>query len=203
MNLSFSANFGNSQKNAPVDGHGDVQNSKFVNRLASFPAVSSGADVLNSGADVLKKNPLTAMPLQMTKTTTRLLAAPFNPLASLSFFVLEPLIQPILDRIDAVAHDGLARVESTVPLITEEPGKILADIKHFVFLPFTKAEEGKHHIEETYSHECSVHGNGILAKGRAVVCTQLIVFSDGLLWIRSVIGAAQKQATEVVKGGRN
>ena len=142
------------------------------------------------------------MPLQMTKRTTSLLAAPFNPLASLSFFVLEPLIQPILDRIDAVAHDGLARVESTVPLITEEPGKIMAEIKHIVFLPFTKAEEGKHHIEETYSHECEVHGNGIFAKGRAVVCTQLIVFSDGLLWIRSIIGAAQKQATEVVKGGR-
>ncbi|KAL8728360.1 MAG: hypothetical protein Q9181_005370 [Wetmoreana brouardii] len=168
--------------------NGDVRSSKFLDRLTSFPAVSSGIDAV-------KSNPITAAPLQMTKRTTSLFATPVFPLASLSYFVLEPLIQPMMKKLDAVAHESLVRIESTWPMITEEPGKIKTEVKYLLFLPWTKAKEQKDYVYSIYSVECSERGgSGVMTKGRAVICTQLIVLSDGLLWIRSILNGGQKQA---------
>ncbi|KAL8950080.1 MAG: hypothetical protein Q9222_003864 [Ikaeria aurantiellina] len=176
--------------------NGDVPASKFVDRLTSFPAVSSGIDSV-------KSNPITSAPLQITKRTTSLLMTPVSPFASLSYFVLEPLIQPIMKQLDAMAHDYLAKAEGTIPLITEEPGKIKAELQRFLWLPWTKAQEQKDYIYGIYLDECSEHGgNGMAAKGRAIVCTQLIMTSDGLLWIRSVLSSGQKQAKKVIKEKR-
>lgn len=141
-----------------------------------------------------------ATPLRITKRTTSLLVTPLFPLASLSYYVLEPLIQPVMKRLDVVAHDSLARVEGTCPLIAEEPEKIKAVVKQFIFLPWTKAKEQRDYVYSIYSHECAERGgSGVAAKGRAIICTQLIVSSDGLLWIKSILSGGQKQANKVAK----
>ncbi|KAL8713548.1 MAG: hypothetical protein Q9220_002410 [cf. Caloplaca sp. 1 TL-2023] len=176
--------------------NGDVPSSKFLDRLTSFPAVSTGIDSV-------KSNPITATPLQITQRTTSLLMTPVSPFASLSYFVLEPLIQPIMKQLDAIAHDYLAKAEGSLPLITEEPGKIKAEIKRLLWFPWTKVQEQKDYIYGIYRDECSERGDsGFAAKGRAVVCTQLIVTSDGLLWIRSVLSSGQTQAKKVIKEKR-
>ncbi|KAI4250833.1 MAG: hypothetical protein LQ352_005223 [Teloschistes flavicans] len=189
MNLSFSANFGTPGTSAKPTGIGnknDVPSSKFFDRLGSVPSISSGIEAV-------KTNPITAAPLQITQRTSSLFAAPVFPLASLSYFVLEPLIQPIIDKVDTLASELVDQVESTVPLITEEPGKIMSEVKHLIFIPVNKFLEEKDYVLETYSQECSSHGNrGALAKGRAVICTQLIVVSDGLLWLKSILSGVQR-----------
>ncbi|KAL8684667.1 MAG: hypothetical protein Q9218_008197 [Villophora microphyllina] len=201
MNLSFSANFGTSSKptvngvkgDVPSSKFFDVPSSKFFDRLESFPAVSSGIEAV-------KNNPITAAPLEITKRTSSLFAAPVFPLASLSYFVLEPLIRPMVKKVDSLAHDYLAKVEGTWPLITEEPRKIKNEVKNLVFLPVNKIKERRDYVLDTYSQERSHHGKtGLMAKGRAVICTQLIIVSDGLLWVKSILSGGQQTAKSVVQ----
>ncbi|KAL8730353.1 MAG: hypothetical protein Q9166_004118 [cf. Caloplaca sp. 2 TL-2023] len=192
MNVSFTAYVGTMTRPTV---NGDAPSSKFLDRLTSFPAVSSGIDAV-------KSNPITATPLDITKRTSLIFAAPVFPLASLSYFMLEPLIEPIVTRLDSVAHDSLGKIESTWPLIREEPEKIKDEVKHLVFLPLTKGKERKDYLLSTYSNECSRCGKGgMMAMGRAVICTQLIVLSDSLLWIKSVVGGGKEQTNVAIKRG--
>ncbi|KAL8676386.1 MAG: hypothetical protein Q9224_003121 [Gallowayella concinna] len=215
MNLSFSANFGSMAK-PTVNGHTqptvngtDPPPSKFFDRLTSFPAVSSGIEAvktnpITAGIDAVKSNPITGIPLDITKRTSLLFAAPAFPLASVAYFMLEPLIDPLVKKLDTVAHDSLDRIESTWPMISEEPGKIKDELKYLAFLPVTKSKEQKDYVSNTYSREYSKCGKGgMMSTGRAVICTQLIVLSDGLLWIKSMLsGGHEQQTTKVFKSGK-
>ncbi|KAI4275830.1 MAG: hypothetical protein L6R38_005795 [Xanthoria sp. 2 TBL-2021] len=175
--------------------NGDVPSSKFLNRLSSFPAVSTGIEAV-------KSNPVTAAPLAVAKRTSLLFAAPVFPLASLSYFMLEPLIEPVMKRLDTAAHDSLSRIESTWPLIKEQPEHIKAEVEYLVFLPLTKSKERKDYVSSTYSNEYSHCGKGgIMTVGRALICTQLIVLSDGLLWIKSMLSGGNEQKSVAVKSG--
>ncbi|KAI4099148.1 MAG: hypothetical protein L6R37_006104 [Teloschistes peruensis] len=210
MNLSFSANFGTPATPAKpaipaiptakgslgnlgnLGNLGDVPSSKFFDRLGSVPSISSGIEAV-------KNNPIMAAPFQITQRTSSLFAAPVFPLASLSYFVLEPLIRPIIKKVDTMATDCIDKVTGTIPLITEEPGKIVSEVKHLVFIPVNKLLEEKDYVVATYSQECSSHEHGgVLAKGRAVICTQLIVVSDGLLWLKSILSGGQRPAKPAV-----
>ncbi|KAL8675549.1 MAG: hypothetical protein Q9168_000061 [Polycauliona sp. 1 TL-2023] len=166
----------------------DVNSSKFLERLTSFPAVSTGIEAV-------KTNPITAAPLAVAKRTSLLVATPVFPLASLSYFMLEPLIEPLIKKVDNMAHDSLHKIESTWPLIKERPEHIKAEVEHLVFLPWTKSKERKEYVASTYSNEYSQCGRGgIRSIGRAVICTQLIVLSDGLLWIKAILSGGHEQS---------
>ncbi|KAL8815829.1 MAG: hypothetical protein Q9223_005077 [Gallowayella weberi] len=214
MNFSFSANFG-STASPTVNGHGppavngtEPPPSKFFDRLTSFPAVSSGIDAvktnpITAGIDAVKSNPITGIPLDITKRTSLLFAAPAFPLASLAYFMLQPLIDPVMKKLDTVAHDSLGRIESTWPVISDEPGKIKDELKYLAFLPWTKSKEQKDYVSSTYSREYSQCGKGgMMATGRAVICTQLIVLSDGLLWIKSMLSGGHEANVTVFKSGK-
>ncbi|CAL8574263.1 hypothetical protein XPA_000229 [Xanthoria parietina] len=193
MNLSFSAHIGT--MTGPT-ANGDIPTSKFLNRLTTFPAVSTGIEAV-------KSNPVTAAPLAVAKRTSLLFATPVFPLASLSYFMLEPLIEPIMKKLDTVAHDSLSRLESTWPLIKEQPEHIKAEIEYLVLLPWTKSKEQKDYVSSTYTDEYSRCGKGgVRAKGRALICTQLIVLSDGLLWIKSLLSGGHGRKPVAVKSGR-
>ncbi|KAL9582024.1 MAG: hypothetical protein Q9212_003540 [Teloschistes hypoglaucus] len=189
-NLGNLGNFGNLGNLGKLPDLGDVPSSKLFDRLGSVPSISSGIEAV-------KNNPITAAPLQITQRASSLFAAPVFPLASLSYFVLEPLIRPIIKKVDTMATDCVDKVTGTIPLITEEPGKIVSEVKHLVCLPVNKLMEEKDYVMATYSQEHSSHGQhgGVLAKGRAVICTQLIVVSDGLLWLRSLLSGGQRGST--------
>lgn len=145
---------------------------------------------------------MTATPLAVAKRTSLLFAAPVFPLASLSYFMLEPLIEPIMQRLDIVAHDSLSRIESTWPVIKEQPGNIKAEVKYLALLPLTKSKERKDYVSNTYSAEYSDCGSGgIFTTGSALICTLLIVLSDCLLWITSMLDGGRGQKTDAVKSG--
>lgn len=145
---------------------------------------------------------MTATPLAVAKRTSLLFAAPVFPLASLSYFMLEPLIEPIMERLDIVAHDSLSRIESTWPVIKEQPENIKAEAKYLAFLPLTKGKERRDYVASTYSAEKSSCGKGgIITTGSALICTLLIVWSDGLLWIKAMLDGGRGLNTVTVKGG--
>ncbi|KAL9627196.1 MAG: hypothetical protein Q9204_006740 [Flavoplaca sp. TL-2023a] len=192
MNLFFTAHVGTTTE---PKINGDVPSSKFVDRLTSFPVVSTGLDVV-------KSNPMTATPLAVAKRTSLLVAAPMAPLASLSYFVLEPLIEPIMKRLDTVAHDSLSRLESTWPVIKEQPENIKAEAKYLAFLPLTKGKERRDYVASTYSAEYSSCGKGgIITTGSALICTLLIVWSDGLLRIKSMLDGGRGSKDVTVQSG--
>ncbi|KAL8659053.1 MAG: hypothetical protein Q9226_000634 [Calogaya cf. arnoldii] len=193
MNLSFSAHV--DTMTGPMV-NGDVPSSKFLDRMTSLPAVSTGIEVV-------KSNPVMAAPLAVAKRTSMLVAAPVFPLASLSYFMLEPLIEPVMKMLDTVAHDSLSRIESTWPLIKEQPENIKAEVEYLVLLPLTKSKECKDYVSSTYANEYARCGKGgIMATGRALICTQLIVLSDSLLWIKSVLSGGHEQKTVAIGSGR-
>ncbi len=108
-----------------------------------------------------------------------------------------------MKKLDTVAHDSLSRLESTWPLIKEQPEHIKAEIEYLVLLPWTKSKEQKDYVSSTYTDEYSRCGKGgVRAKGRALICTQLIVLSDGLLWIKSLLSGEHGRKPVAVKSGR-
>ena len=67
-------------------------------------------------------------------------------------------------------------------------------------MPLRLAGEGKRYVFKTYSSEYKkCGGDGLLAGGKAMVTTSLVVTSDGLAWLSTFLQQKKEEAKEIVK----
>lgn len=109
-------------------------------------------------------------------------------------------MKPYVAKADSIADDGLAKVDSTFPLVKEDTQKIKRSVLEFAFLPLRLAGNGKDYLLSTYSSEYEkCGGDGYVSGGKAVITTSLVVTSDSLTWFGSFLAKKKQQTKETAK----
>ena len=109
-------------------------------------------------------------------------------------------MKPYVEKADEIANGGLTRVDKSFPIVKEDTNKIKGSIFELAFLPLRLASGGKNYVLQTWSSEYKkCGGDGLIAGGKAVVTTSLVVTSDGLAWLSTFLNQKKEEAKEVVK----
>lgn len=124
------------------------------------------------------------------------LVAPFLPL------IESPLeyARPYVHKADSLADGGLTKVEHTFPIVKEDTQKIKTSALNLAFFPLRLAGSSKDYVYNTYSVEYKkCGGDGIISGGKAIITTSLVVTSDTLSLISSLVAHKKEQTKEVAK----
>lgn len=98
-------------------------------------------------------------------------------------------VAPYVAKADSLGYDGLVAVETRFPIVTKDSTTIKGTVKSYVLVPVNVASSQKDYLLQTFSEELQKVGSkGYIASGKAAVTTGLIVTSDTLAWLSSVIG---------------
>lgn len=123
-----------------------------------------------------------------------LFAKPVFPYLSkpLGYFV------PYLIRADTLGDKGLTKIDTTFPFIKKDTEKLKGSVYENAYLPVRLAEDVKHHLVETYGSEYKkCGGDGVIASGKAVISTSLVLSQEYLGWISSFLQTKTEQVKEV------
>ena len=103
-----------------------------------------------------------------------------------------------------MADSSLTKVDQKFPIVKEDAQKIKGTVLDFAFAPVRMAFEGKDYVFKTYSSEYNkCGGDGVVAGGKAMITTGLVVTSDTLAWLSTYLSQKKEQTKEVVKEKTN
>lgn len=158
--------------------NGDVKPYKFINRVTSYP-------VVNEAITYAKTSPYGQKSLQVADKGYSTFFSPFLPYLSKPYGYVAPYVA----KADSLGYDGLVAVETRFPIVTKDSTTIKGTVKSYVLVPVNVASSQKDYLLQTFSEELQKVGSkGYIASGKAAVTTGLIVTSDTLAWLSSVIG---------------
>lgn len=99
-----------------------------------------------------------------------------------------------------MADDGLRKVDSRFPIVKEDTVKIKKAVIDVAFFPFRLAGTSKDYILSTYSGEYQkCGGNGYISGGKAIITTGLVVTSDSLAFLSSMLSHQKEKTKEVTR----
>ncbi|KAI9755995.1 MAG: rRNA-processing protein sof1 [Chaenotheca gracillima] len=177
--------------NGTVDG--DKPSSQFLSHLSSFPLAS---DFIS----FVKSNSYGQKGISLADQGYDTFARPFFPYLAGPY----QYVSPYVHKADSLADTGLSKLETTFPVVTRPTNDLKGDIKHIVFFPYAKANEGKTYVFDVYGNEYEkVGGQGLVKTGRAVVSTSLTVSSQTLHWLSTFLGEKREQAKATANGVAN
>lgn len=105
-----------------------------------------------------------------------------------------------MEKADSLADVGLNKVDETFPIVREDTQKLKSTVIDLAYFPFRIAGFSKDYVLSTYSDEYQkCGGNGVVSGGKAVITTSLVVTSESLNWIVSVLAQKKEQSKEVAK----
>ena len=91
-------------------------------------------------------------------------------------------------------------MEHTFPIVKEDTQKIKSSAINLAFFPFRLAGSSKNYVYNTYTGEYKkCGGDGIISGGKAIITTGLVVTSDTLSFISSLVAQKKEQTKEVAK----
>lgn len=160
-----------------------------VQHLTSYPVVSDSISTF-------KSNPYGKKSISLADQGYNQLIAPFIPYAQ------RPLgyVKPYVARADSLADGGLNKVDETFPIVKEDTQKIKSSVLELAFFPLRLAGNSKDYVINTYSGEYKkCGGNGYVSGGKALITTGLVVTSDSLNWLGSLLNKKKEQTKEVAK----
>lgn len=109
-------------------------------------------------------------------------------------------MKPYVAKADSIADGGLAKVDSTFPIVKEDSQKIKNSVINLAFFPLSLAGNSKDYVFSTYSSEYQkCGGDGYISGGKAVITTSLMVTSDSLSWLGSFLTKKKQQTKEIAK----
>ncbi|KAA8644795.1 hypothetical protein EYZ11_005156 [Aspergillus tanneri] len=166
----------------PVNG--EIPRSYFIHHLASYPVVSDSITVL-------KSNKYGAKSLQYADEGYNRLAKPFLPYLSKPY----GFVAPYIARMDTLGDQGLTKIDSRFPIIKQDTEELKVMIHDGAYYPVRFAGEVKGHVFDTYGSEYSkCGGDGVVATGKAIITTSLVLSQESLGYISSLL---QNQTTQV------
>lgn len=103
-------------------------------------------------------------------------------------------VAPYLVRADSLGDQGLTKIDTAFPIVKEDTEKIRGSIYHNVQFPMRLAGDMKHHVLDTYGSEYKkCGGDGLVARGKAVITTSLVLSQESLAWINSWLQTKKDQ----------
>lgn len=108
-------------------------------------------------------------------------------------------VEPYVIRADSLGDKGLNRVDSTFPFVKEDTVTIKQSIYDTAYFPLRVAGDAKTHLFNTYGDEYKkCGGDGMVARGKAVITTSLVLSQESLAFLSSLLQKKKAQAKEVV-----
>lgn len=157
--------------------------------MTSYPLVSDSISTF-------KSNPYGRRSISLADQGYHQLIAPFVPYAERSY----GYVKPYVEKADSLADVGLNKVDETFPIVREDTQKLKSTVIDLAYFPFRLAGFSKDYVLSTYSSEYQkCGGNGVVSGGKAVITTSLVVTSESLNWIVSVLAQKKEQSKEVAK----
>jgi len=173
--------------------NGDKPQSQFLSHLTSYPVVSDSITTYKSNVYGQKSIEIVVVAYdRFGKPIIPYLQGPYSYVA------------PYLEKADAIADQGLGKVEETFPIIKEDTEKVKNSAINFVFLPVRLVGQGKNYVFATYDDEYKkTGGEGIFTAAKAVISTELKLTVDILQKVAGFLGSkkesAKKKYSDAVK----
>ncbi|RAK98983.1 putative pathogenesis associated protein Cap20 [Aspergillus ibericus CBS 121593] len=168
--------------------NGDAVHSQFLDHLTSYPIVS---DSIHS----FKTNKYGAKSLEYADQGYTRLAKPFLPYFSKPYGYVAPYVA----QADTLGDKGLSKVDSTFPFIKEDTDTLKGTIRDGVSFPVRFVYDLKGHVYDTYGSEYKkCGGDGMVASGKAIITTSLVLSQESLAYISSLLQAKKAQVKEAV-----
>ncbi|EAW08116.1 putative pathogenesis associated protein Cap20 [Aspergillus clavatus NRRL 1] len=173
--------------------NGEMVHSHFLDHLTSYPVVSDSIAVF-------KSNKYGAKSLEYADQGYARLAKPVLPYLSKPYGYVAPYIA----RVDTLGDQGLTKLDTSFPIIKEDTDKLKGTIYDTAYLPVRLAGDVKTHVYDTFGSEYKkCGGDGVVASGKAVISTGLILSQESLTYINSVLQKKKAEAKEAVNDKAN
>jgi hypothetical protein len=147
-----------------------------------------------------KENPYGSKSIDLTNTGYAKLVKPALPY----FETPASYAKPYVAKADELGDKFLSKIDERVPMLKTETKEIKGTITSFIYWPITKTTETKDWALKTYDSEYKkCGGDGIVAGGKALVTTPLILGSDVLQWLSSFLAAKKEETKQVLQEKAN
>lgn len=161
--------------------------SSSLQHLQSYPVVSDSISTF-------KSNPYGQKSIDIAENGYKSIVAP----------VVDSLqgpygyVKPYVDKADQLADGGMTKIDQTFPIVKKDTEEIKDSVLDVVFMPLRMAFQGKDYVFKTYSNEYKkCGGDGLVASGKAMITTSLVLTSDTLNWLSSYLSQKKEEAKNV------
>ena len=156
-----------------------------LQHLTSYPIVSDTIAVVRT-------NKYGAKSLTFVDEGYSRFAKPVLPYLSVPY----SYVAPYLSRADALGEQGLVKIDGRFPILKEDTEKI----RGTVFYPVHYVSDVRSHITDTYTAEYNkCGGDGLGARGKAVITTGLLLTSGTLDYVSHWLRERTVQAKDAVE----
>ncbi|KIV79677.1 hypothetical protein PV11_07225 [Exophiala sideris] len=169
--------------------NGDMPQSAVLNHLQSYPVVS---DTIKT----VKDNPYGAKSIDLTNAGYAKFVKPTLPY----FETPASYAKPYVAKADELGDKFLSKFDEQVPIVKSETKDIQNTVFSYVSWPIVKANDTKDWAFKTYDDEYKkCGGDGVVAGGKAMVTTSLVLTSDMLKWVSSFLQQKKEEAKGIAQ----
>jgi hypothetical protein len=168
--------------------NGEVHSSSAtLQHISSYP-------IINVALEHFKNNPYGKRSMIWGETAYQTFAKPVVPLISRPYQYVSPYIQ----KVDILGAGALSKVDEHLPMPKQLTVELYGNGKEIVCYSVAKGKETTTHVCSVYGSEYKeVGGEGIVAHGKALIATGLVITTETLEWIRDILRSGMSKAEEV------
>jgi hypothetical protein len=108
-------------------------------------------------------------------------------------------LSPYASQADSVGASTLERLDAKMPVLQQPTDELLQKVRGAGGAPLRLSAEAQQYVARVYEAEFKrTGGNGLLAYGRAMIATGLVVSADGLTWATEILSKKGQTAKETV-----
>lgn len=113
-------------------------------------------------------------------------------------------MSPYLARADTLGDKGLSQIDTRFPIIKEDTNKLKSTIYEGAQGSVRIVVDVKGHLVDLYGTEYKkCGGDGLVASGKAIITTGLILSQESLAYVSSLLQAKKEQAKDAVQEKSN
>lgn len=151
--------------------------------------------MVSDSIKTIKENPYGAKSIDLTNAGYAKFIKPTFPYLETPASYAKPYVA----KADELGDKLLSKVDEKVPIVKSETKELTSTISSYVYWPLEKAYATKDWALSTYNEEYKKWGaDGIVAGGKAIVTSSLILSSDALKWLSLALQAKKEEAKEAV-----
>ena len=161
--------------------------------LVSYP-------IVNDSIKTFQSNPYGAKSIDLTNGVYNKVVKPTFP------YLQTPVsyASPYIAKADAVGANLLGKVDEKVPFVKKETAEVKDTVVSYALWPLVQANQTKEYAFGTWSSEYKkCGGDGIVAGGKAIITSSLVISSDVLTWVSNFLSAKKAEAKQVAEEQTN
>ncbi|GAB0136077.1 hypothetical protein EsDP_00004394 [Epichloe bromicola] len=176
--------------------NGDVSprpNSAFLQHLLNYPLISDSIHTV-------KSNEYARRSLKLGDSAYQTFAAPVLPWLAKPY----EYVSPYVARADSIGDKTLNHIDERFPVVKKPTSDLYNDTRSLILFPLNKGIEGRDHVFDVYASEVKkTEQKSLVSQGKAAISTAVVVSTETLGWLSSLLAAKKDEATTAVKEKAN